>query len=122
MHVVCGIKGQFDLIDLFRYLYGPLLDDGQDMVTLRDLEDEEEIAAGKDMIWRHALHTDSRRAWKILSNWDEMWPLFVKVLPKDYERMLQAIAQAELDGLSGDEAIMVAFESNKRDLARITGN
>jgi glutamate synthase (ferredoxin) len=92
------------------------------MVTLQDLEDEEEIAAVKDMIWRHALHTGSRRAWKILSNWDKMWPLFVKVLPKDYERMLQAIAQAELDGLSGEEAIMVAFESNKRDLARITGN
>ncbi len=94
----------------------------QDMVSLRGLEEVDEIAAVKDMIWRHALHTGSRRAWKVLSNWAEMWPLFVKVLPRDYERMLLAIAQAELDGLSGEEAIMVAFESNKRDLARITGN
>jgi len=51
-----------------------------------------------------------------------MWPSFVKVLPIDYERVLQAIAQAELDGMSGEDAIMVAFESNKRDLARVTGS
>ena len=92
------------------------------MVSLRGLVDEDEIAIVKDMVWRHALLTGSRRAWKILSNWDRIWPLFVKVLPRDYERMLQAITQAEFDGLSGEEAIMVAFESNKRDLARITGN
>jgi len=94
----------------------------QEMVSLLSLEDEEEIASLKDMIWRHALNTGSRRAWQILAHWSEMWPSFVKVLPIDYERVLQAIAQAELDGMSGEDAIMVAFESNKRDLARVTGS
>jgi len=36
--------------------------------------------------------------------------------------MLEKIAQAEEDGLDGDEAIMSAFEANSRDLARVSGN
>jgi glutamate synthase (ferredoxin) len=51
-----------------------------------------------------------------------MVPRFVKVIPKDYQRMLAAIARAEEQGLVGDEAIMVAFEQNARDLARVGGN
>ena len=45
-----------------------------------------------------------------------------KVIPKDYQRMLACIARAEEQGLVGDEAIMVAFEQNARDLARVGGN
>jgi glutamate synthase (ferredoxin) len=94
----------------------------QEMVSLLSLEDEAEIASLKEMIWRHALNTGSRQAWQFLAHWSEMWPSFVKVLPRDYERVLQAIAQAEIDGMSGEDAIMVAFESNKRDLAKVTGS
>jgi glutamate synthase (ferredoxin) len=43
------------------------------------------------------------------------------VIPKDYKRMLGAIQRAEDQGLTGDEAIMVAFEENARDLARVGG-
>jgi hypothetical protein len=38
----------------------------------------------------------------------------VKVIPKDYKRMLQAIAEAEEAGLWHDEAVMAAFEANIR--------
>jgi glutamate synthase (ferredoxin) len=48
--------------------------------------------------------------------------MIVKVLPKDYERMLQAIQSVERKGLIGDEAVMAAFELNSTDLARISGN
>jgi glutamate synthase (ferredoxin) len=51
-----------------------------------------------------------------------MVPKFVKVIPKDYQRMLACISRAEEQGLVGDEAIMVAFEENARDLARVGGN
>ena len=47
---------------------------------------------------------------------------FVKVIPRDYTRMLEAIARAEEQGLVGEEAIMVAFEENARDLSRVGGN
>jgi glutamate synthase (ferredoxin) len=73
------------------------------------------------MIQRHGQHTRSQRAFKILALWEEMTPKFVKVMPKDYKRMLQAIATAEQAGLSGDEAVMAAFEANARDMARIGG-
>jgi glutamate synthase (ferredoxin) len=93
----------------------------QDMVSLLSLEDKTEIEAVQNLIWRHALHTGSQRAWAILAKWPDYFPLFVKVLPKDYERMNRAITEAEQKGLSGDEAAMVAFEANMRDKARIVG-
>jgi glutamate synthase (ferredoxin) len=49
-------------------------------------------------------------------------PRFVKVLPKDYQRMLACIERVHAQGLSGDEAIMAAFEENARDLSRVGGN
>jgi glutamate synthase (ferredoxin) len=91
-------------------------------VTLEPLDDPDEIREVKGMIQRHAEHTQSERAWKILAMWDDMLPRFVKVMPKDYQRMLEAIQRAEAAGLSGDEAIMVAFEENKNDVARVSGN
>jgi glutamate synthase (ferredoxin) len=47
---------------------------------------------------------------------------FVKVLPKDYKRVLMAMDRVIASGLSGDEAVMAAFEENARDLARVGGN
>jgi glutamate synthase (ferredoxin) len=92
------------------------------MVDLEPLDDMADIRELNDMIWQHAFQTGSRVAWSVLGNWQEMWPRFVKVFPKDYRRMLQRIQQAEQDGLSGDEAIMSAFEANASDLARVSGN
>ena len=51
-----------------------------------------------------------------------MRPKFVKVMPKDYKRMLAGHRSAPSgQGLSGDEAVMAAFEANAQDLARIGG-
>lgn len=94
----------------------------QEMVYIERLEDEEETREVKEMILRHAKNTESQRAWEILSLWEDMVPRFVKVMPKDYRRMIQAMERVQQAGLSGDEAIMAAFEENKRDLARISGN
>ena len=76
----------------------------------------------RGLIWRHAALTGSRRAWSVLSNWQTMLPRFVKVLPNDYQRMLAAIAAAEQSGLSGDEAVLAAFEANQQELARAGGD
>jgi glutamate synthase (ferredoxin) len=58
----------------------------------------------------------------ILANWDQMVPKFVKVMPRDYKRVLQAIQNALASGLSGDDALNAAFEENSRDVARIGGS
>jgi glutamate synthase (ferredoxin) len=76
----------------------------------------------KAMIERHADATGSTRALEVLASWDEAVPKFVKVLPKDYKRVLMAMDRVIASGLSGDEAVMAAFEENARDLARVGGN
>ncbi|HVN43128.1 MAG TPA: glutamate synthase large subunit, partial [Steroidobacteraceae bacterium] len=92
------------------------------MVDLLALEAPAEVAEVQRMIERHLEHTSSARARQVLDGWDGMVKRFVKVIPKDYQRMLACIARAEEQGLVGEEAIMVAFEENARDLSRVGGN
>jgi glutamate synthase (ferredoxin) len=92
------------------------------MVSLERLEDAAEIAEVRRLVERHLEHTSSSRARQVLDAWDDLVPKFVKVIPRDYQRMLAAIARAEEQGLVGDEAVMMAFEENARDLSRVGGN
>jgi glutamate synthase (ferredoxin) len=92
----------------------------QQMVGLEKLDDED-VAALKSMIENHAINTKSTRAAGILAAWETYLPKFVKVMPKDYKRVLQALKKAQQDGLSGDEALNAAFEENSRDVARVGG-
>ena len=78
--------------------------------------------AVRRMIESHLHHTSSERAKQLLADWAGSVPRFVKVIPKDYKRMLAAIARAHEQGLAGEEAIMVAFDENAHDLARVGGN
>ena len=91
------------------------------MVGLEVLEEAEEIAEVREMIQKHAEYTKSEKAAQVLANWEEMVPKFVKVIPKDYKRVLQALKKAQESGLSGDDALAAAFEQNARDVARIGG-
>jgi glutamate synthase (ferredoxin) len=94
----------------------------QQMVGLETLVDPEEINDLQQMIQRHADYTKSQKAQKVLANWSDMVPKFVKVMPKDYKRMLEAIAAAITSGLSGDDALTAAFEQNAQDVARVGGS
>ncbi|HHY58168.1 MAG TPA: glutamate synthase subunit alpha, partial [Chloroflexi bacterium] len=93
-----------------------------EMVGVETLEDAEEIAEVKALIQKHADLTNSELAWRVLIRWDDLLPQFVKVMPKDYKRVLEAFAQVKAQGLSGEEAVMAAFEQNKRDVSRVGGN
>ena len=93
----------------------------QQMVGIEELtaEEAEEVRLA---VKRHAEYTHSKKAFKVLALWEEMAPKFVKVMPKDYKRVLNALKKAEQDGLSGDDAMNAAFEANARDVARIGGS
>jgi glutamate synthase (ferredoxin) len=82
----------------------------KEMVGLEALEDAAEIAEVKALVQTHADYTHSDLAWRVLIRWDELLPRFVKVMPKDYKRVLTAFAEVAAQGLSGDEAVMAAFE------------
>ena len=92
-----------------------------ELVGLEKLTDADEIEAVWKLIQRHQTYTGSERAAKILAGWNSYVPKFVKVLPKDYARVLEELKKAESKGLTGDEAIMAAFEENVRDVARVGG-
>jgi glutamate synthase (ferredoxin) len=91
------------------------------MVGLENLADADEIEEVWKMIQRHQAYTRSERAAKILANWNQFVPKFVKVMPKDYKRVLESLKRVKQSGLSGEEAIMAAFEENARDVSRIGG-
>jgi len=92
------------------------------MVAVTGLEDAEDIEELRALIERHWQHTRSGKARQVLDSWDQCVPKFLKVMPKDYQRVLACIKKAHDQGLTGDEAIMAAFEENVRDLARVGGN
>ncbi len=94
----------------------------QQMVDLDPLDDAEEIAEVKEMIQKHFNYTSSTKANQLLSLWEEILPKFVKVIPRDYKRAMEAMKRVKSMGVEGEDAIMMAFEENAKDVARVSGN
>lgn len=93
-----------------------------EMVLLEDLEDVAEEEQVKKMIEQHVQYTDSELGQRILTDWEQTRAHFVRVIPKDYKRMLEQIAKVEARGLTGEAALLAAFDANMRDLSRASGN
>jgi glutamate synthase (ferredoxin) len=93
----------------------------KEMVTLGKIDDAEEAKVVQGMIARHAQATGSKRAQEMLGSWTQWLPFFVRVMPKDYERVLAAQRQMRQAGLSPEEAEMAAFEQNSKSAARVGG-
>jgi glutamate synthase (ferredoxin) len=89
----------------------------KELVELGKITEALEIAEMRGMIDRHARYTNSERAKNILKLWDDMVPKFVKVLPKDYKRMLECIDRAQKSGLKGDDALLKAFQESTQTVA-----
>ncbi|MGD0253598.1 MAG: glutamate synthase large subunit, partial [Verrucomicrobiota bacterium] len=91
------------------------------MVELEKLTDADEIEQVWKMIQRHQTYTKSECAARLLADWKGMVRKFVKIIPKDYQRVLQSMKKVQSQGLTGEQAIMAAFEENIRDVARVGG-
>jgi glutamate synthase (ferredoxin) len=92
------------------------------MVEVGRVEDAAEAESLRALIARHVEVTGSPHAQRLLDAWPTVLPRFARVIPKDYKRVLACLQRAHDQGLSGDEAVMAAFEENSRDLARVGGN
>jgi glutamate synthase (NADPH/NADH) large chain/glutamate synthase (ferredoxin) len=66
-----------------------------DMVDLYPVTDEADIAQLRSLLEKHADFAKSSRATLILDQWEEYLPRFIKVLPIEYERVLQRFMEKE---------------------------
>jgi glutamate synthase domain-containing protein 3 len=64
------------------------------MVELESLEDDEDIDFVRSMIARHSALTNSARAAYLLSVWGSTASRTIKVIPRDYKRIMLAEARA----------------------------
>ena len=60
-----------------------------DMVDLESLADDEDIREVQTLIEKHIVYTESKRASQIMNNWESEISRFVKVMPRDYKRVLE---------------------------------
>lgn len=88
------------------------------MVSLEKLESDVELNEIHEMIQKHVEYTGSPQGRKVLDDWKNYSQKFTKVIPIDYKRMLENIDKAHKAGLSGEEALMAAFEENFKDVSR----
>ncbi len=93
------------------YVYDPdkrLMDNLNDEMVDLDALDPDDQQVLRSLIEKHVAATDSAVGQRILADWSGHSDSFVKVMPRDYRRVLEAIADAELTGGDVNEAIMAA--------------
>jgi glutamate synthase (NADPH/NADH) large chain len=90
------------------YLYRPdLRRVNTDMVDLEPL-DAGDATVLRGLVERHRAETGSAVAGRLLADWEPALARFVKVMPKDYKRVLDAASRAEQEGRDVNEAVMAA--------------
>ena len=90
------------------YLYRPdLRRVNTDMVDVESL-DSDDAAVVRGLVERHRAETGSAVAGRLLADWETALARFVKIMPKDYKRVLDAASRAEQEGRDVDEAVMAA--------------
>ena len=78
------------------------------MVDLEKITSDEDEALLLELLKNHVRYTQSTVAQDIVENWKHCRGDFVKVMPKDYKKVLQAIETAKRTGIPEDQAIMEA--------------
>jgi len=61
----------------------------KDLVELTSVDDKADIVELQTLISEHLTQTRSNLAAKILTNWDEFLPKFIKVIPFEYRKILE---------------------------------
>jgi len=93
------------------YVYDPTRSFGQrvnlELVDVEPLDPSDSFRV-RSLVERHGVETESAVAARLLEHWDTDVLEFVKVMPRDYRRILEATRLAEAEGRSVDEAVMVA--------------
>ncbi len=91
------------------------------LVELERPTEAVEVEEARALVEAHVHHTGSELGREILADWERIFPGFVRVLPRDYRRVRDAMQAARGRGLSPGDAAMAAFDSNRRAPARMAG-
>ncbi|MDR2493260.1 MAG: hypothetical protein LBD25_07405, partial [Coriobacteriales bacterium] len=65
----------------------------------------------QEMLERHHCHTGSVKAHRLLDDFSTASRQFVKIVPHDYQNVLEAMEQARQGGMDDDEAMLFAYNA-----------
>ena len=97
------------VLDENRDLYKRL---NKSLVSFGEVTNKYDVQELKAMIQEHVAYTNSRKGKEILDHFGEYLPKFKKIMPHDYQRMMNTIVQMEEKGLSSEQAQIEAFYAN----------
>ena len=80
-----------------------------EMIEFTRLENKEEMQSVRKLIMEHYTQTNSSYARNLLDNWERVVSKFVKVIPTDYQKMMEKINFHKMQGLTEENAEMKAF-------------
>jgi glutamate synthase (NADPH/NADH) large chain len=99
-----GIAYVYDIDDQFVSRVNP------EMVDVLPL-DQEDTQWLCEILQEHIAMTDSPRAKQMIAQWSAYSVKFVKVLPRDYARVMAVLAKASAEGVSEEETSRRVMES-----------
>ena len=81
----------------------------KELVSMEPVIEKHDLEELRSLIAQHVEATGSEKGKAILADFQHSAASFKKILPRDYDRILKAIAQFEERGMSHDEAEIEAF-------------
>jgi glutamate synthase (ferredoxin) len=100
------------VLDEDNHLYRNL---NKELVLMEQVESKADVAELKDMLKKHVKHTKSKKATKILEEFDEYLPKFKKIIPADYKSLMHLIHTFEEQGMNSEEAAIEAFNAREKE-------
>ncbi len=94
------------VLDEHHHLYRRL---NKELVECSELHEKADIERVKALIEEHVKATGSEKGRRILSDFDSYLPLFKKIIPHNYKRIIEEIAKGEAKGLEHEQAKIEAF-------------
>ena len=86
----------------------------KDQVIIDTLTENSDIQELRSLIEEHVAATGSPKGKQILAAFKSYIPCFKKIMPRDYDRMIRAIAQLEGKGMSREQAEIEAFYASTK--------
>jgi glutamate synthase (ferredoxin) len=83
-----------------------------EMVDLETLDDPEDVQLVRSLIVRHVQYTGSELGSRVLDSFEALQSMFVKVMPRDFRRVLNAQARAAAAGREATFLELVGVAAN----------